>query len=61
VHGIPYLHHALQEFSGGMQGWMQALSALLANGIVGVVTGAVVPAVLAALGRLKNLARTLRA
>lgn len=53
VHGIPVLHHAIEHFAEGTAAWpgIGALAGVLtspiANGLVGVVAGAIVLAVVA--------------
>jgi uncharacterized protein len=50
VHGVPALHHAIQEIAAGLGGVLQALLPTLLDGVIGVIAGALVLAVVS-LGR----------
>ncbi|MFK0089485.1 DUF808 domain-containing protein [Pseudomonas sp. NPDC090755] len=54
VHGVAPLHHAVEAFSEGRGG---ALTGALLNGGIGIVAGALVLAVVAAVGKLWRVAR----
>jgi hypothetical protein len=54
VHGVPSLHHAIESALGGQAGFAQVLGSTLADGLVGVLAGAL------ALGAL-TLGRRVRA
>jgi len=45
VHGIAPIHHAIEHFAEGLGGWGHAVVPTLANGLFGIVAGAVVLAV----------------
>ena len=53
VHGLPVLHHAIQAATAGLGGWVQALAPTVADGLVGLLAGAVLVAVLALVQRLR--------
>ncbi len=40
VHGIPWVHHAVQALSAGLAGWAAGGVSLLADAVVGIVAGA---------------------
>jgi predicted DNA repair protein MutK len=42
VHGLPALHHAIAGALHGLAGWGQALATTAADGLVGIVAGALV-------------------
>lgn len=54
VHGIAPLHHAVEAFSQGNGG---ALTSALVNGVLGIVAGAVVLALVSVVGRLWKAVR----
>jgi uncharacterized protein len=56
VHGLPALHHLVEQVLQGVGGWLQPVLSTTADGIVGVVAGAVVLAVVS--GAKKLLARS---
>lgn len=45
VHGIPALHHAVEQVTHGMSGMLATAGAIIADGIAGIVAGAIVLAV----------------
>ncbi len=45
VHGIPALHHAIEHLTQGMTGALATLGSVLADGIAGIVAGAIALAV----------------
>ena len=53
VHGIPALHHWVEELGHG-QGIVAALAPTLANGLVGVVAGAIVLGLVTVVARLRS-------
>jgi uncharacterized protein len=40
VHGLPFLHHAVEAMTAGMAHWASLLTATAAEGLVGLVAGA---------------------
>ncbi len=40
VHGVPAIHHFIEGTLAGMSGWMNSLATMLADGIVGIIVGA---------------------
>jgi predicted DNA repair protein MutK len=60
THGIPPLHHAIEELAHGLHeiptvgGLLAAISAPLANGVVGVIAGALVLGVVMLVSRLRR-------
>ncbi len=45
LHGVPPLHHLIQHSTEGMAGWVATLASVLADGLVGIIAGAIVVAV----------------
>jgi uncharacterized protein len=45
LHGLPPLHHLIQHWTAGMAGWLAMLASVLADGLVGIVAGAIALAV----------------
>jgi predicted DNA repair protein MutK len=56
THGVPVVHHWIETVSQGVGGVAWLVPVVL-NGIVGIVAGAVVLAVVSAVGKLWNAAR----
>ncbi|HKU43480.1 MAG TPA: DUF808 domain-containing protein [Polyangiales bacterium] len=56
VHGIPPLHHALEDFSSEHAA-LGGLVAMVANGVIGIIAGAIVLACVKAFGRVKQATR----
>jgi predicted DNA repair protein MutK len=54
LHGLPFLYQPLQQWLAGMTGWTAALVGLLADGLAGVVAGAMVVAVVQAGSSLRQ-------
>ena len=54
VHGVPALNNAIQGLIAGVPGLAQVLLSTLADGLVGVLAGAVVVAVVTLFQRLRN-------
>jgi uncharacterized protein len=54
VHGVPALHHAIQGLIAGVPGLAQVLLSTLADGLVGVVAGGAVVAVVMLFQRLRG-------
>ncbi|WBM72148.1 DUF808 domain-containing protein [Buttiauxella sp. WJP83] len=54
VHGIPMLHHAIENWAQKMGGIVHLLGPTVANLIIGFIIGAIVLAVVNALSRLRN-------
>ena len=52
VHGVPPLHHAITEFAGSLGSFAQALLPTLADGLLGVLAGALVLAGVTLIRRL---------
>jgi predicted DNA repair protein MutK len=53
THGISPLHHAIEHLEQSL-GWLGGLAAMVANGLFGVVAGAIVLAGVSAFGRVKQ-------
>lgn len=51
VHGVPPVYEAVSQFSGGMGGVAGALAPTLANGIIGLLAGAILVAIITPLTR----------
>ena len=60
THGIPPLHHAIEQLAQSAGSPGGALVPMLLNAVAGVIAGALVLAGALLLGRLKNLQRALR-
>ena len=54
VHGVPALHHAILDAIKGLGGLAQAVLPTLADGLLGMVAGAVVLAVVTVVQRLRG-------
>ncbi len=54
VHGVPALHHAMASLTQGLAGWISGVSALALDGLVGLVAGACVLAVVAGAQKLRS-------
>ncbi|TGN40609.1 DUF808 domain-containing protein [Marinobacter confluentis] len=52
VHGVPPLYEAVSEFAGGMGGVSGALVPTLANGVIGLIAGAILVAVITPLTKI---------
>lgn len=52
VHGVPPVYQAISQFAGGMGGVAGALAPTLANGLVGLLAGAILVAIITPLARL---------
>ncbi|MEZ5459654.1 MAG: DUF808 family protein [Steroidobacteraceae bacterium] len=52
LHGLPFLHHAVQAATAGMAGVAATLVSVIADGITGVVAGGVIVGALALIQRL---------
>jgi len=53
THGIPPVHHAIESLEQSL-GWLGSLAGMVANGLFGVVAGAIVLAGVNAFGRVKQ-------
>ncbi len=51
VHGVPPVYEAVSQFAGGMGGVAGALAPTLANGIIGLLAGAILVAIITPLTR----------
>jgi uncharacterized protein len=54
VHGWPWLHHAVQALVAPLAGVVATLASSLADGLVGVVAGALVLGVVTVVQRLRR-------
>jgi len=54
VHGIPPLHHAIEEWAHGLGGFAEWLVPTLLNGLVGAIAGAIVVAVVKGVSKLRG-------
>ena len=53
LHGLPPLHHLIQHWTEGMAGWLAMLASIVADGLFGLVAGAVVLAVVSVGAKLR--------
>ncbi len=58
VHGLPMLHAAVQALTQGLGGMAELLAGAFADGVVGIVAGLLVVAVMALVGKLRGKAAT---
>ena len=52
VHGVPALHHVIEGMTAQHSGWLRLLITTLADGVIGVIAGAVVLGVVSVSARL---------
>ena len=53
LHGLPPVHHLVQHWTAGMAGWLAMLASIVADGLFGLVAGAVVLAVVSVGAKLR--------
>jgi predicted DNA repair protein MutK len=56
VHGLPVLHHAIEHLTAPLAGWLQTLGGISAEGLVGMVAGALVLLAVSGVQRLRRAA-----
>ncbi|MBL8360026.1 MAG: DUF808 domain-containing protein [Rubrivivax sp.] len=56
VHGLPFLHHAVGEFTQGMGGLAEAATATAVDGTIGLLAGLALVAVMTLAGKLRGRA-----
>ena len=54
VHGLPVLHHAIEGATAGLRGIVATLAPTVADGLVGLLAGALVLAVVTIFQRLRK-------
>jgi hypothetical protein len=54
LHGLPFLHHAVQAMTAGMAGFAATLVSVIADGVTGVIAGGLVVGALALVQRLRG-------
>ncbi len=56
VHGLPWLHHAIENATAGLGGFARAVAPTLADGLVGLLAGALVLVAVTLFQRLRKAA-----
>jgi uncharacterized protein len=54
VHGVPALHHAIERWASGWPRWVGAVFPTVADGVVGVLAGALALAAVMLVQRLRR-------
>ena len=54
LHGLPWLHHLVQDMLGSLGGALATIAGMLADAMVGIIAGALVLVVVTAAQRLRR-------